>query len=100
MKTLAALAVVSACMSGLAGCAPTQTYDQIHVRGWTREGLERRFPTGTSQRQVLEKLGSPYSQSAADGLIRWDYVGGASGHSHVVFLFRNGALVQKQFDNF
>ncbi|WP_158938169.1 hypothetical protein [Burkholderia sp. S171] len=101
MKAFAILAVSAACLAGLGGCVtPMYSYDEVHVRGWTHESLDQRFPVGTSATQVFEKLGSPFATSAAGDLSRWDYVGGVSGQLHVVLLFKNSALIQKQFVNF
>jgi outer membrane protein assembly factor BamE (lipoprotein component of BamABCDE complex) len=101
MKKLVVLTVFAASLAGLAGCVtPTYTYDQIHTRNWTRESLEQRFPAGTSKVHVLEQLGGPFAEKSAGDLTRWDYVGGASGQLHVMFLFRNGQLFEKRFENF
>lgn len=103
MKTFAVAAVFTACLAGLGlgGCvSPTYTYAEIHSRDWTREGFDQRFPTGTSERQVFEKLGSPFAENVAGDRTRWDYVGGVSGQLHVVFLFKNGLLTEKRFVNF
>ncbi|WNC90862.1 hypothetical protein RI103_05785 [Paraburkholderia sp. FT54] len=98
MKTFAILTVMTACLSGCA--APTYTYDQIHSRGWTRESIDQRFPAGTPQATVLDKLGGPFAVKSAGDLSRWDYVGGVSGQQHVVFIFRNGLLAEKRYENF
>ena len=101
MKTFAVAAVVTACLAGLSGCVtPTHSYDQIHSRHWTHEGFDQRFPTGTSEMQVFEKLGSPFAEKSAGNLTRWDYVGGASGQLHVMFIFKNTNLIEKRFENF
>jgi len=101
MKKLVVLTVVAACLAELGGCVtPTYTYDQIHTRNWTRESIDQRFPSGTSKAQVLDKLGSPFGEKSAGDLTRWDYVGGVSGQLHVMFLFRNGSLIEKRFENF
>ncbi|WP_147439511.1 hypothetical protein [Paraburkholderia sp. BL17N1] len=95
------LTMVAACLAGLGGCVtPTHTYDEIHSRGWTRESIDQRFPAGTSQKHVFEKLGGPFATKSAGNLSRWDYVGGASGQLHVAFLFRDGLLFEKRFENF
>jgi hypothetical protein len=49
---------------------------------------------------VLEKLGSPFAEKSAGNLTRWDYVGGASGQLHVMFIFKNTNLIEKRFENF
>jgi outer membrane protein assembly factor BamE (lipoprotein component of BamABCDE complex) len=101
MKTFAVAAVVTACLAGLSGCVtPTHSYDQIHSRHWTHEGFDQRFPTGTSEMQVFEKLGSPFAESVAGDRTRWDYVGGASGQLHVALVFRDVLLTEKRFVNF
>jgi outer membrane protein assembly factor BamE (lipoprotein component of BamABCDE complex) len=101
MKAFAVLTIAVACLAGASGCATsTHTYDEIHSRGWTRASFDQRFPAGTSERQVFEKLGSPFATKSAGDITRWDYVGGISGQLHVTFLFRNGLLVEKRFENF
>ena len=101
MKAFAILAMSTACLAGLGGCVtPMYTYDEVHVRGWTHESFDQRIPVGTSETQVFEKLGSPFATRSAGGLSRWDYVGGVSGQLHVVFLFKNSALIEKQFVDF
>ena len=101
MKKLAVLTVVTACLAGLGGCVtPTYSYDQIHTRNWTRESIDQRFPAGTSKTQVLGKLGSPFAEKSAGNLTLWDYVGGASGQLHVMFIFKNTNLIEKRFENF
>jgi outer membrane protein assembly factor BamE (lipoprotein component of BamABCDE complex) len=99
MKTVLVMAAVTACLAGLAGCVTPQTYDEIHVRGWTRDRVDQQFPPGVSKKQVFEKLGNPVSESSAGGLTRWDYADGASGQRHVALYFRNDTLVEKRFDN-
>ncbi|WP_345810745.1 hypothetical protein AAGS40_07975 [Paraburkholderia sp. PREW-6R] len=95
------LAVTVGCVAGLSGCiTPTHTYDEIHARGWTRESFEQRFPAGTTEKQVFNKLGSPFASKNAGDLTRWDYVGGVSGQEHVMFIFRNAQLVEKRYENF
>lgn len=101
MKFLATLTIAAACAAGLSGCVtPTHTYDQIHSRDWTRESFETRFPNGTSEKQVFNKLGGPYAFKDVGELTRWDFVGGPSGQQHVTMIFRNGILIQKQYENF
>ena len=101
MKAFAILALSTAFLAGLGGCVtPMYTYDEVHVRGWTHESFDQRFPVGTSATQVFEKLGSPFATRSAGDMSRWDYVGGASGQLHVVFLFKNSALIEKQFVDF
>lgn len=101
MKAFAVITVVAACVAGLGGCAtPTHTYDEIHSRGWTQQSFDERFPAGTSQDEVYNKLGSPFATNVAGDLTRWDYVGGVSGQQHVTFIFRKGRLAQKRYENF
>jgi outer membrane protein assembly factor BamE (lipoprotein component of BamABCDE complex) len=101
MKTLAVVTALTVCLAGLSGCVtPTHSYNEIHTHNWTRESMEQRFPAGTSKAQVLDKLGSPFAVNSSGDVSRWDYVGGASGQLHVVFLFKNGNLVEKRFENF
>jgi outer membrane protein assembly factor BamE (lipoprotein component of BamABCDE complex) len=100
MKALKIPAVIVVCLAGLAGCAPMQTYDEMHTRGWTHESIAQRFPAGTSKQVVIQKLGSPFAERSAGDMTRLDYVGGASSLQHVAFYFKNGALVQNQFVNF
>ena len=101
MKKLVTLTAVTACLYGLGGCVTrTYSYDQIHTRNWTRESIDQRFPSGTSKTQVLEKPGSPFAEKFAGDLARWDYVGRVSGQLHVMFLFRNGGLIEKRIENF
>ena len=100
MKALTISAVVVACLTALGGCAPMQTYDEMHTRGWTQESIAKRFPTGTSKQVVIQKLGSPFAERSAGDMTRLDYVGGATSQQHVAFYFKNGALIQNQFVNF
>jgi len=89
--------MVAACVTALGGCAMPQTYDQIHTRNWTQESIDQRFPLGTTEKQVFEKLGSPFYELTKDGLTRWDYVGGTSAQQVVTFVFNQGKLVHKVY---
>jgi outer membrane protein assembly factor BamE (lipoprotein component of BamABCDE complex) len=100
MKTVLVMAVVAACLAGLAGCGTTKSYSEMYVHGWTQESMDKRFPTGTTERQVVEKLGYPYRASKADGVERWDYAGGKTSKQRISFVFRDGKVVQKQYENF
>lgn len=100
MKAIAAMAVVTVCLVGLAGCGTTKSYSEMYVRGWTRESMDKRFPVGTTERQVVDRLGYPYRSSTADGVERWDYAGGKTSKQMVSFVFRDGKLVQKMYENF
>ncbi|MGF6605077.1 outer membrane protein assembly factor BamE (lipoprotein component of BamABCDE complex) [Paraburkholderia sp. GAS448] len=96
MKAAMALNVlVAASLLGLGGCV-TQTYDEVHVRNWTRESIEQQFPAGTSKKQVFARMGNPISESSTDGVTRWVYQGG-SGQDQVTFVFQNEKLVDTRF---
>ncbi|MFL9998982.1 hypothetical protein PQR34_47320 [Paraburkholderia sediminicola] len=100
MKTVLVMAAVTVCLVGLAGCGTTKSYSEMYVQGWTYENMEKRFPTGTPERQVADRLGYPYRASKADGVDRWDYSGGKTSKQRISFVFRDGKLVQKQYENF
>lgn len=89
--------MVAACIAGMSGCGGPQTYDEIHARNWTQESMDQRFPLGTTEKQVFEKLGSPYYELTKGSLTRWDYVGGRSAQQVVMFVFNNGKLVHKVY---
>ncbi|SMG56422.1 hypothetical protein [Paraburkholderia susongensis] len=100
MKTVLVIAAVTVCLSGLAACGTTKSYSEMYVRGWTRESMDKRFPAGTTERQVVDRLGYPYRARKADGVERWDYTGGKTSKQTVSFVFRDGKLVQKMYENF
>jgi outer membrane protein assembly factor BamE (lipoprotein component of BamABCDE complex) len=101
MKHLAGLWIAAAmavsCVAGLSGCGSPQTYDEIHARNWTPESIEQRFPMGTTEKHVFEKLGSPFFELTQGNLTRWDFVGGKNAQQVVTFIFDNGKLVHKGF---
>jgi outer membrane protein assembly factor BamE (lipoprotein component of BamABCDE complex) len=99
MKVVLVMVAATVCLAGLSGCVTPQTYDEIHVSGWTRDSIDQQFPPGASKKQVFERLGNPFSEGSAGDLTRWDYADGVSGQRHVAFYFRNGTLVEKRFDN-
>jgi outer membrane protein assembly factor BamE (lipoprotein component of BamABCDE complex) len=72
----------------------------MYVYGWTKETMDKRYPSGTTQRQVVDRLGYPYRAISANGLERWDYVGGKTSTQKVSFVFRDGKLVGKTYENF
>ncbi|CAE6856960.1 hypothetical protein R75461_07764 [Paraburkholderia nemoris] len=100
MKTVLVLTALTLCLVGLAGCGTTKSYDAMYVQGWTRDSMDSRFPDGTTERQVVDRLGYPYRASKADGVERWDYVGGKTSKQMVSFVFRDGKVVQKMYENF
>jgi hypothetical protein len=100
MKAIAVMTVVTVCLAGLAGCGTTKSYSEMYVHGWTRESMEKRFPTGTTERQVVDRLGYPYRASKADRVERWDYAGGKTSKQRISFVFRDGKLVEKMYENF
>ncbi|CAE6861821.1 hypothetical protein R75461_08025 [Paraburkholderia nemoris] len=100
MKTVLVMGALTLCLVGLAGCGATKSYSEMYVHGWTRDSMDKRFPTGTTERQVVDKLGYPYRASKADGVERWDYVGGKTSQQMLSLVFRDGKLVQKQYENF
>jgi outer membrane protein assembly factor BamE (lipoprotein component of BamABCDE complex) len=100
MKALAVLAAVTVCLTGLTACGTSKNYEAMYVHGWTRDSMDKRFPTGTTQRQVVDRLGYPYQAIKADGVERWDYSGGKTSKQKISFGFRDGKLVEKRYENF
>jgi outer membrane protein assembly factor BamE (lipoprotein component of BamABCDE complex) len=97
MKRLAGLGIAAMCVVVLGGCVTAQTYDEIHVRGWTQQSIDQRFPPGTPEKKVFAELGSPFSETTNGSVTRWDYVGGTSAQQVVTFVFNGGKLVDKKY---
>lgn len=100
MKTVLVITAVTMCLGGLAACGNTKSYSEMYVHGWTRDSMDKRFPDGTTERQVVLRLGYPYRSRRTDGVDRWDYIGGETSTQKVSFVFRDGKLVGKAYENF
>ncbi|MBB5501566.1 hypothetical protein [Paraburkholderia sp. MM5384-R2] len=105
MKRIAVTVLATLCLAGLAGCGSSKShsvksYSSMYVDGWTKETMDRRYPNGTTQRQVVGRLGYPYQATTTGGVERWDYVGGKASTQKVSFLFRDSKVIDKAYENF
>lgn len=100
MKAILVMTMVTLCLGGLAACGTTKSYSEMYVRGWTPESMDKRFPVGITEHQVVDQLGYPFRSGRTNGMDRWDYAGGKTSQQIVSFIFRDGKLIQKQYENF